>query len=93
MFSEAVSVGMRLNAWNTNPTLSRRRVVSAFSDSVVRSTSPIRTLPEVGVSRPAMQCSRVDLPDPDGPMIAVNSAAAKSTETPRRAWTAASPWP
>lgn len=26
------------------------------------------TLPEVGWSRPAMQCINVDLPEPDGPM-------------------------
>jgi hypothetical protein len=71
MFSAAVSVGTRLYAWNTNPTLLRRRSVRAFSDSMVRSTSPMNTWPEVGVSRPAMQWSNVDLPDPDGPMIAV----------------------
>jgi len=28
--------------------------------------------PDVSVSRPAMQLSNVDLPDPDGPMMAVN---------------------
>ncbi len=43
MFSAAVSVGTRLYAWNTNPTLSRRSSVSAFSDSIVRSTSPMKT--------------------------------------------------
>ena len=31
------------------------------------------TEPDVTVSRPARQCIRVDLPEPDGPMIAVNS--------------------
>jgi hypothetical protein len=54
-FSEAVSVGTRLNVWKTNPTRSRRSSVSCFSDSVVRSTSPMKTLPAVGVSSPAMQ--------------------------------------
>ena len=35
----------------------------------------------------------VDLPDPDGPMIAVNDPGAKSAETPRSASTAAPPSP
>ncbi|HZN89641.1 MAG TPA: hypothetical protein VFB44_11750 [Thermoleophilaceae bacterium] len=35
----------------------------------------------------------VDLPEPDGPMIAVNDPRSKSTETPRRASTAAAPSP
>ena len=34
----------------------------------------MRTLPEVGLSRPARTCMRVDFPDPDGPMIAANAA-------------------
>ena len=40
-----------------------------------------------------MQCIRVDLPDPDGPMIAVSWPWAKSTVTPARAATAVSPYP
>ena len=51
------------------------------------------TLPEVGVSSPAMMCMRVDLPEPDGPMTATNSPWCSATETPRRASTAASPLP
>ena len=34
-----------------------------------------------------MQCIRVDLPEPDGPMTAVNSPAAKSIDTPSSAAT------
>jgi hypothetical protein len=49
--------------------------------------------PEVSVSRPARQCSKVDLPDPDGPMMAVNFPVSKVTETPSSAWTWASPMP
>ena len=45
-------VGIRLNAWNTNPTRSRRSWVSSLSLSVVRSVSPMKTLPSVGVSSP-----------------------------------------
>ena len=53
----------------------------------------ITTLPEVGRSSPARQCISVDLPEPDGPMIAVSRPAGKSTETPSSARTAASPSP
>jgi hypothetical protein len=35
----------------------------------------------------------VDLPEPDGPMMAVKPPVGKSTETSTRAWTAASPSP
>ena len=51
------------------------------------------TAPDVSVSRPASVCMSVDLPEPDGPMIAVNRPLAKSTLTPSRARTSASPWP
>jgi hypothetical protein len=71
MFSRALSVGTRLNAWNTKPMRSRRNNVSSSSDRAPRSWSPMKTWPEVSESRPAMQCMSVDLPEPDGPMIAV----------------------
>ena len=93
MFCSAVSVGTRLKAWNTKPTRSRRRRVRAVSSSPVISVPPIRTEPEVGASNPARQCMSVDLPDPEGPMIAVNAPEAKYTSTPRRACTCASPRP
>ena len=76
MFSSAVSVGMRLNVWNTKPMRSRRSRVSSLSDSVDSSTSPMNTCPDVSESRPATQCISVDLPEPDGPMIAVKWPAA-----------------
>jgi hypothetical protein len=38
-------------------------------------------------------CIRVDLPDPDGPMIAVKRPRSKSTVTPASASTAAEPSP
>ncbi len=93
MFSSAVSVGMRLKDWNTKPRRVRRSRVR--SRCFIRPTfSPsTMTVPEVGVSSPAMQCMRVDLPEPEGPMIAVISPRAKSTSTPSRARTAASPVP
>jgi len=93
MFSPASSVGTRLNAWNTNPTRSRRNAVSARSSSVPRSCSPTNVWPLVNVSSPAMQCISVDLPDPEGPMIALKTPASNSTVTPSSACTAVSPRP
>jgi hypothetical protein len=93
MFSAAFSVGTRLNAWKTNPILSRRSSVSCRSLSVVMSTSPMKIVPALGRSSPAMQCRSVDFPEPDGPMIAVKTPAPNATETPRSASTAASPLP
>ena len=40
-----------------------------------------------------MQCMRVDLPEPEGPMTAVNSPRPNSTVMPASAWTAESPLP
>ncbi len=50
-------------------------------------------VPDVGRSSPAMQCIRVDLPDPDGPMMAVSRARLNATEMSSRTVTAVSPVP
>ena len=68
-------------------------VVVRFSTVPDSSVSPMRASPEVAESRPAMQCMRVDLPDPEGPMMAVNSPRPNSTSTASRAVTAVSPSP
>ena len=83
MFSSAFSTGSRLNVWKTKPIFSRRSSVSSSSLSSVRSTPAMRTVPEVGRSRPARMCSSVDLPDPEGPMIAAKRPAGKSRSRPR----------
>ncbi len=93
MFSHAVSVGSRLKDWNTNPICSRRTRVRSSSSSEPRSVPAILAVPEVGSSSPARQCRNVDLPEPDGPMIAVNSPRPKRADTPSSATTAASPSP
>ena len=49
--------------------------------------------PDVAVSRPAMQCIRVDLPEPDGPMIAVKRPRSNAQLTESRATTRVSPSP
>ena len=93
MFSLAVRVGTRLNAWKTKPMRSRRRLVSALSFSLPSAVPSTTASPEVGVSSAARQCISVDLPDPEGPMMAVNSPFIRSTVTPSRARTSASSVP
>ena len=48
MFSAAVSVGTRLNDWNTKPMWSRRIWVRLLSSSFPMSKSPTNVWPEVG---------------------------------------------
>ena len=84
---------MRLNDWKTKPIRSRRSRVRWRSFISVTFSSPMNTAPEVMSSNPARQCMRVDLPDPDGPMIAVNPPAANATVTSSRARTSVSPDP
>jgi hypothetical protein len=93
MFSAAVRVGSRLNAWKTNPSRSRRRRVRPRSSSALTSVPPTTSRPLLTVSSPARQCSRVDLPEPDGPMTAVSWPAAKPTDTWSRAVTVVAPRP
>ena len=50
-------------------------------------------LPDVTLSRPARQCISVDLPEPDGPMIALKCPRSNSTVTSRNAATVVSPSP
>ena len=88
MFSSAVSVGTRLKAWNTKPISRRRSSVSSLSPIAVMSWPPISTLPLVGWSSPARMCISVDLPEPAGPITAVNCPLGTSSETPRMASTA-----
>ena len=93
MFSATVSVGSRLKAWKTKPIRSRRSRVSSRGEQAPSSMSPTNARPEVSVSSPATQCISVDLPEPDGPMIAVKRPAGNSTVTPSSARTAVSPAP
>ena len=85
--------GSRLYAWNTNPTRSRRSLVSCRSLRGESSVPPIQICPLVTASSPAMQCISVDLPDPDGPITAINEPAGMSKLTASSAVTAAGPCP
>ena len=93
MFSAAVRVGTRLKDWKMKPMRSRRRRVSRrwFMEETMSPSSMIS--PEVIESRPARQCMSVDLPEPDGPMMAVKRARAMSTLTESSAVTAPDPRP
>ena len=93
MFSPAVSVGTRLKDWKTNPIRSRRRRVSCLSVEAADLGVADEHLSRRGVSSAAQQCISVDLPEPDGPITAVNSPAAMSRVTPSRARTSAIPVP
>src|SRR5947209_9178042 len=53
----------------------------------------MKTWPSLRLSRPARQCISVDLPDPDGPITAVNRAFTMSRLTSSRARTAVGPVP
>ena len=72
MFSSAESVGSRLKDWKTKPMCLRRRRVRSRSDMRVMSSPAMWTAPASGVSSPASRCISVDLPEPDGPITAVN---------------------
>ena len=85
--SATVSAPSRLYAWKTNPIRSRRSSVNSVSDRPDKSVSPSTTRPDVGRSRPAAQFRNVLLPDPDGPMTAVNVPRGNPAVTPSRART------
>lgn len=89
--ARASKAGNRLYAWKTNPIRPRLSRVNLAIAQGAEFSAPSQTWPLLGVLRPARQCIKLDLPDPDGPMIAVNAPRAKSTETPERAVADVSP--
>src|SRR5690606_20171775 len=58
-----------------------RQSASSDSDSAVMSSPSTRSSPLSGLSIPAIRLSSVLLPDPEGPISAVNSPAAMSSVT------------
>ena len=65
--------------------------LSSLSFIVDVSTSSSQYSPVFGLSRQPTVFMKVDLPDPEGPMIATSSPARMCRETPRIAWTRTSP--
>ena len=76
---------MRWNCWNTNPIDSPRNLERVGSSSVLTSWPATRIVPAVGRSRTPSRPSMVDLPEPDGPTIDMNSPGRILSETSRRA--------
>ena len=93
MFCFAVNIGSRLKLWKMNPMSCLRSIVSCLSFKVVRSTPWNMMWPDVALSKPDSVCINVDLPEPEGPMIAVNRPFSKATFTCRSACTVLSPLP
>ena len=81
-FRRAVVRARRLNCWKTNPILRLRIFASAFSSSRATCSPSSSYEPDVGRSRQPMTFISVDLPDPEGPMIATISPAPTCSETP-----------
>ncbi len=79
-FSDALSAGRRLNAWNTTPTVWRRYWVSALPERPTTSVSTTVTLPDAGVRSPAITDSRVVLPQPLAPSSSTSWPAPASSE-------------
>ncbi len=65
----------------------RARTASRSTLGEVTSWSPTMIRPEVGSSSRLTQRSRVDLPEPDGPMMQAVVPAGTSSEMPRRTFT------
>ena len=92
-FSAMVSVGMRLKAWKTKPTLRPRKEVLA-SDRMREKSSPSTVhSPPSRSSTPAMTEMSVVFPQPEGPTSMSSSPERTSMSTPRRAFTAELPLP
>ncbi len=73
------------------PILSRRTRVSPSSSSPARGAPSIVTVPCVGRSRPPTRFRRVDLPEPEGPMIDTISPRGIAMETSSSATTSRLP--
>ena len=69
------SIGSRKKRWKTNPMRVRRMRPRSASESCATSRPSNSSDPLVGVSTQPSRCSSVDLPQPDGPVIATYSPA------------------
>ena len=79
MFSATVRCGKSAYDWNT---IAMPRAAGA---RCVTSRPPMRIVPAVGVSSPAMSLSVVDLPQPEGPRSTTNEPASAANVLPSRA--------
>jgi len=88
-FSRTLIPSRRLKNWNTIPMWRLRILASALSSISLRASPATNISPSLGTSRPATRFNNVDLPHPDGPMMATNSPCSMVMSTPRRARTGA----
>ena len=88
-FSSTVMPSSRLKNWKTSPMWRRRIRASSSSLRPVTWWPATVISPSSGVSSPATRLSRVDLPQPEGPIRATNSPSPTVRSTPRSALTGA----
>ena len=93
MFSSRVRVSRRLKSWNTKPKFSRRNWARSRGERSARLTPSSRMSPALTVSMVAMQLSRVVLPEPEAPMMAMNSPRSTVKLTRSRALVTLPPVP
>ena len=80
-FSFAVNTGTRLYAWKTKPIFFNLKSMISLGPKFEMLILSIITSPLVGVSSPPIRFNNVVLPQPDGPIIAVNSPFSNSIVT------------
>ena len=83
MLSRTVRCGSRAMFWNTMPMRSARMALSSSGDSPPTSTPLTRISPPVGSMSRLTWRTRVDLPEPDSPMMQKISPSATLIETSR----------
>jgi len=66
---------MRLNCWNTKPIFSLLILVRPLSLNLLTFLPAMKTSPLVGTSKQPIIFSRVDFPEPEGPIIEMKSPA------------------
>ena len=78
MFSSASSTGSRLKVWKMKPiSVAAQLRQLAVVELGELDAGERDACPRSGRSRPARMCISVDLPEPDGPMIAAKRPAGK----------------
>ena len=82
IFSATVSSSIRLKLWKIKPMFCLRIELRCDSEYGATSSSKNQYWPSDGLSSMPMTFSNVDLPQPDGPMIATKSPCAISRLTP-----------
>ena len=83
--------GSKLNVWKTKPISLLRILANSSSSSSLTFWLLSQYSPPVGVSRHPMRFMSVDLPEPDGPMMAVNSFCRTCRVTSHSACTTSEP--